>query len=95
MNDHRLIDALKETTGLTPPKYVPPAGLAKLRDMIVAGINDGSITSAAVLLAGPRGEIGWPAWGMQVAELLLAAEFLRDDLKQNMRGQGNKIMRAG
>lgn len=95
MNDHRLIDALKETTGLTPPKFTPAPQLKQLAQMFSAGVDNGTITSANVVFVGPRGEIGWPAFGMQLTELAQGLEFARDDLKQNMRGHGNKIVRAG
>ena len=95
MNDEKLIDALKSTTGLTPPKFTPAPQLVQLAQMIVAGVNDGTITTLSAIFVGPTGRIGWPAFGTQTGELALGLEFARDDLKANMRGAGQKIMKAG
>lgn len=92
MNDTKLIDALKETSA-PPPAFTPAPQLKQLWLMIGQAIDSGQILSLAAITAGPRGEIGWPAFGMQLAELMLGAEFLRDDLKANMRGQ-KKILKA-
>lgn len=92
-DESKIIEALKNTTAPPPPIHQPPPQLMALAKSIVDGVNTGQITSLAVIIAGPNGQIGWPAFGMQVAELSLGAEFLRDDLKTNMRGQ-KKILKA-
>lgn len=92
-DEAKIIEALKNTTGALPPVHQAPPQLVALAKSIVDGVNTGQITSLACIIAGPTGQIGWPAFGMQVAELMLGAEFLRDDLKINMRGQ-KKILKA-
>ena len=95
MNDEKLIDALKNATGMTPPKFTPAPQLVRLAEMLTEGVRDGTITSASVIFVGARGEIRWPAFGMQVTELMAGLEFARDDLKANIRGASQKIMKAG
>jgi hypothetical protein len=95
MNDSKLIDALKASTGLNPPAHVPPPALVQLGQQIVNGIASGAITSLACIVIGPNGQIQWPGFGMQSAELMIGAELMRDDMKAAMRGGGSKILRAG
>lgn len=92
-DESKIIEALKNTTAAPPPVHQPPPQLVALAKSIMDGVNSGQITSFAGLMAGPNGQIGWPAFGMQIAELMLAAEFLRDDLKAKMR-EPKKILKA-
>ncbi len=67
-----------------------------MAEMLVAGVRSGDITSLNAVFCGPRGQISWPAFGMQLSELALGLEFAKDDLKAAMRSQANnKIVRAG
>lgn len=94
MHDQRIADALKGSTAAPP--YTPPPALVALVQSLMEGVSTGRITSLGCLIIGPMGQMQWPGFGMQTLELMTAAELMRDDIKQAMRGgSGSKILRAG
>lgn len=69
--------------------------LLRLVDQLKAGILSGQITSLACVSVSPLGNMQWPGIGMQLAEMLIGAELMREDMKAAIRGGGGKILRAG
>lgn len=86
-------DTLKNGTALQG--YQPPPQLVEMAGQILDGVMSGQIRSLAAITVGPMGQINWPICGNHGAEILLGAEFLRDDLKAMMRKPQGKILRAG
>jgi hypothetical protein len=76
-----------------PPRANPD--LVKLLTQLMDGVTTGKITSIACVTVSPLGQMQWPGCGMQIAEMMIGAELMRDDMKQAMRGAANKILRAG
>lgn len=98
MNDTKLVEAIKEAGGNIAPgalAYAPPPQLLMLAQSLLDGIKAGHVTSMGCVIVGPRGDIRWPGFGMQTAEILIGAELMRDDMKAAMRGGQSKIVRAG
>jgi hypothetical protein len=93
MSDHLKEALLNSATGAAP--YKPPPPLLALAQSLLEGVQSGRITSLAAIIVTPMGHIQWPGFGMQTLELMTGAELMRDDMKAAMRGQGNKILRAG
>jgi hypothetical protein len=80
----------------TKPFIANPA-LVELCNSIVEGVRSGRISSMACITVSPLGNVQWPGSGMQVGELMLGAEMMRDDMKQAMRGRAaaSKILQTG
>lgn len=70
--------------------------LVALITQLMEGVTSGRITSIACITVSPLGQMQWPGVGMQIAEMMIGAELMRDDMKQAMRGAAaGKILRAG
>ncbi len=79
----------------TFPKAAPNPELVHLVQQLAAGVASGKITSLACITVSPMGQMQWPGVGMQVAEMMIGAELMRDDMKHAMRGQAGKVLRVG
>lgn len=76
--------------------FRPNPDLLMLANQLLEGVATGKITSLACVTVSPLGQMQWPGCGMQMAEMMIGAELMRDDMKQAMRGAGSsKILRAG
>jgi hypothetical protein len=80
---------------LIKPVYMPPPPLVALVEQIMDGVRAGRISSLACITVSPMGQMQWPGFGMQIAELMIGADLMRDDMKQALRTQPSKILRAG
>ncbi len=70
--------------------------LVKMAEDILAGVKAGKIVSLACITVSPLGQMGWPGFGLHMAEMMIAAEMMRDDMKAAMRKGGqSQIVRAG
>jgi hypothetical protein len=81
---------------LPKPSFRPSPDLVKLIGQLMEGVTAGRITSIACVTVSPVGQMQWPGCGMQIAEMMIGAELMRDDMKAAMRGNtSSKILRAG
>ena len=94
-------DDLMNGTAAAPPvpnaqPFAPDPRTLKLAEDTLAAVKSGQIISLACIAVSGIGVMSWPASGMHVTELMLAAEFFRDDTKKMLREGGkSKIIRAG
>ena len=76
-------------------QFQPNRDLVMLVAQLTEGVRTGRITSIAAVTIGPLGDMQWPGVGSQVAEMLIGAELMREDMKAAIRGGRSKILRAG
>ena len=79
---------------IKPQAFAPPPDLVKLVEGIMEGVRAGRITSLACITVSPMGQMQWPGFGMQLAEMMIGAELMRDEMKKAMFTQPGKILRA-
>ena len=75
--------------------FSPPPDLVRLVEGIMEGVKSGRISSLACIAISPLGQMHWPGFGMQMSEMMIGAELMRDEMKKAMFAQPSKILRAG
>ena len=76
--------------------FQPHPQTLKLAEDTLAAVKSGQIVSLVCCTVSGLGAMHWPASGIHVTELILAAEFFRDDAKKMLREGGkSKIIRSG
>ena len=77
------------------PAFEPPPDLVRLVEQLMEGVKAGRISTLACVTVSPLGHMQWPGCGMQIAEMMIGAELMRDELKKAMFSQASsKILRA-
>ena len=85
-----------EKPALSNAPFVPNPDLVRLVDELARGVKTGRITSLACISVSALGNMQWPGVGTQIAEMLIGAELMRDDMKNAIRGtRASKILRTG
>lgn len=76
--------------------FTPNPSLLKLAQDLVEAVSAGRITTLCAVTISPLGQMSWPGCGNQMAEVMIGAEMMRDDIKHAMRQGGkSKIIRTG
>lgn len=79
----------------SPPAPAANPQLVEMTRRLLADVEAGKITSLACLIVTGFGQVQWPAYGMQMADLYVAASLFQRSLEAAMTGQNKgRILRG-